>query len=52
MTAREQIREEIKTEYLLRFYQNGLSIELISKVFEFSIKKVEKIIKNNIDTEK
>ena len=39
--------EQNKTEMIINFYQNGASLELISKSSGLSIKEIEKIIENN-----
>ena len=39
--------EQKQTEMIINFYQNGASLELISKSSGLSIKEIEKIIENN-----
>ena len=38
--------EQTKTEMIINFYENGASLELISKASNLSIDEIKKIIKN------
>ncbi len=45
MTATERLREEITFDQIKSLIQNGASMELISKSFGLSFKKIEEIVK-------
>jgi hypothetical protein len=44
MTAHEEIKQETTLNILKGFVQNGVSVELISKIFEIPIQKIEEMI--------